>query len=234
MSLSPRSLHRAASLQEQAYQALKAAILTGELLPGQRLVESQLAEHLRVSRTPIREALRQLQREHLVTPNASGALQVTLISVADTAHLYDCRIALECVSLRDASQNATEAQLEELAQLVTQAEKLVHSQPSQLTSHRLLDLDYQFHRLLAQSSGNRWLVELLDQVFDKMQLLRIQTTQHNPNVLEIRTEHRRIYTAVRDRNPQAAVEAISSHLMASKRRVIQEVQLLESEANQEG
>lgn len=111
--------------------------------------------------------------------------------------------------------------------MVKQAEKLVNSKPSQLTSFRLLDIDYRFHRLLAQSSGNVWLVTLLDQVFDKMQLLRIQTTKNNPNVLEIRSEHRQIYQPVRDRNSEAAVMAIKAHLNASKQRVIREVQQLE-------
>ena len=70
-------------------------------------------------------------------------------------------------------------------------------------------------------------MSLLDQVFDKMQLLRIQTTKNNPNVLEIRTEHRQIYKPARERNPEAAVQAIKEHLMASKERVIQEVQQLQ-------
>lgn len=233
MSLSPRSLHRAASLQEQAYQSLKTAILSGELLPGQRLVESQLAETLQVSRTPVREALRQLQREHLVTPNPMGILHVTLISVADAADLYDCRIALEDLAIRGACQQITDAQLQELEQLLLQTEKLVDSPPTQLTRYRLLDLDYRFHRLLAQSSANPWLVELLDQVFDKMQLLRIQTIQRNPEVLEVRVEHRQIYEAVCDRNPHLAAQAIKTHLIASQQRVIQEIQQLQQQVEQE-
>jgi DNA-binding FadR family transcriptional regulator len=73
-------------------------------------------------------------------------------------------------------------------------------------------------------------VSLLDQVFDKMQLLRIQTTKNNPDVLEIRTEHRLIYEPVRSRNPEAAVQAIKKHLTASKERVIREVQQLQQDA----
>ena len=194
MPLSPRSLQRNQSLQEQAYQALRAAILSGELTPGQRLVETRLAKMLQVSRTPIREALRLLENEDLVTIDPNNVLRVATFSVTDAVQLYDCRIALEQLSVAEACQNATESQLKELELMVEQAEKLVNSKPSQLTSFRLLDLDYRFHRQLAESSGNPWLVSLLDQVFDKMQLLRIQTTKNNPNVLEIRTEHRRIYS----------------------------------------
>lgn len=227
MSLSPRSLQRNQSLQEQTYQALRTAILSGELTPGQRLIETHLAEKLQVSRTPIREAMRQLQHEDLIAVDSMRVLRVATISMTDAVQLYDCRIALEQLSVAEACQNATESQLKELELMVEQAEKLVNSKPSQLTSFRLLDLDYRFHRQLAQSSGNPWLVSLLDQVFDKMQLLRIQTTKNNPNVLEIRTEHRRIYEPIRERNLQAAVQAIKAHLMASKERVIKEVQQLQ-------
>lgn len=227
MSLSPRSLQRNQSLQEQTYQALRTAILSGELTPGQRLVETHLAEKLQVSRTPIREAIRQLQHEDLIAVDSMRGLRVATISMTDAVQLYDCRIALEQLSVAGACQNATESQLKELELMVEQAEKLVNSKPSQLTSFRLLDLDYRFHRQLAQSSGNPWLVSLLDQVFDKMQLLRIQTTKNNLNVLEIRTEHRRIYEPVRERNLQAAVQAIKAHLIASKERVIKEVQQLQ-------
>lgn len=229
MPLSPRSLKRNQSLQEQAYQALKTAILSGELAPGQRLVEVQLAKQLQVSRTPIREAMQLLQHENLIANDANDTLRVATISVTDAAQLYDCRIALEQLSVMEACQNATVSQLKELEKMVEQAEKLVESKPSQLTSFRLLDLDYRFHRLLAKSSGNLWLVSLLDRVFDKMQLLRIQTTRNNPEVLEIRTEHRQIYEPLRDRNPQAAVAAVKEHLTASKERVIKEVEQLQQD-----
>ncbi len=228
MPLSPRSLKRNQSLQEQAYQALKTAILSGELVPGQRLVEVQLAKQLQVSRTPIREAMQLLEHENLIANNANDTLRVATISVTDAAQLYDCRIALEQLSVAEACQNATKSQLKELEQMVEQAEKLVDS-TSQLTSFRLLDLDYRFHRLLAKSSGNPWLVSLLDRVLDKMQLLRIQTTKNNPEVLEIRTEHRQIYEPVRDRDAQAAVKAVREHLTASKERVIKEVEQLQQD-----
>lgn len=227
MPLSPRSLQRNQSLQEQAYQALRTAILSGELTPGQRLVETHLAQKLQVSRTPIREAIRQLQHEDLITVDPNNVLRVATISMTDAVQLYDCRIALEQLSVAGACQNATKSQLKDLELMVDQAEKLVNSKPSQLTSFRLLDLDYRFHRQLAESSGNPWLVSLLDQVFDKMQLLRIQTTKHNLNVLEIRTEHRRIYEPIQERNSEAAIQAMKAHLIASKERVAREVQQLQ-------
>lgn len=222
-------LRRAQSLHEQTYQAIRAAILSGELAAGDRLIETQLAETLQVSRTPIREALRQLQRENLVAAEDHGGLRVALLSTHDAIHLYNCRIALEQESVAQACQQATIAQLEQIELAVQQAEAAIAS-PA-FTPHQLLHLDYQFHRLLAESAGNPWLMTLLDQVFDKMALLRLRTLQHNPQVLEIRSEHRRIYEAVVDRDAEAAIHAIKTHLIASKGRVVREIQQLEQSIN---
>lgn len=227
LTLSSRPLQRAQSLHEQTYQTLRTAILSGELIAGDRVVETQLADSLQVSRTPIREAIRQLQRERLIVADDHGALRVAQLSVADAGYLYDCRMALEQVSVAAACLHATAAQLEQIDLAIQQAEKSTGQEPHQLTNYQLLHLDYQFHRLLAESSGNPWLVSLLDQVFDKMMLLRLRTMQHNPRVLEIRTEHRRIYQAVSDRDPIAAVQAIQEHLTASKARVIWEIEQIE-------
>lgn len=231
MTLALEPIQRGKSLHAQTYQALRASILAGDLAPGERLVETQLAQWLQVSRTPIREAIRQLQKDGLVTPDGLGGLQVASISVSDAAQLYDCRIALEHLSVAQACFNTTTSQLQQLEGYVLQAEQLMRDGKSNLNVLQLLDLDYGFHRLIAESSGNRWLVTLLDQVFDKMILLRVQTTRHNPEVLEIRIEHRQIYEAIARRQPDAAVEAIQAHLQASKDRVVTDLQQQLQQAN---
>ncbi len=218
------AIERSLSLQEQTYQALRTAILSGELAPGERLIETQLAQRLQVSRTPIREAIRQLQHSNLATIDASGTLRVATFSKADAIQLYDCRIALEQLSVIRACEQITALQLIELETFITQAEKIMQTKFSQLTNFQLLDLDYRFHRLLAKSSDNLWLMSLLNQVFDQMALLRVQTMQQNPEVLEVCREHRRIYQAVVDRDIAIAVQAIQSHLIASRERVVQEVE----------
>ncbi len=220
-----RSIPRSQSLQAQAYQALRSAILSGELAPGDRLIETQLAKQLHVSRTPIREALKQLQQEELLSIDDAGTLRVATFSIQDAIQLYDCRLALEQLSITGACESATGEQLEMLNTIVTQAEQ-THLNSSHV---QLLDLDYQFHRLIAKSSGNLWLMSLLDQVFDKMALLRIQTLRHNPKVLEIRQEHRQIYQAIVDRNVDGAIAMMVKHLSASRDRVMHELKQLQLE-----
>jgi DNA-binding GntR family transcriptional regulator len=226
MSVPLQSIKRGQPLQAQAYQALRHAILSGDLSADERLVETQLAAKLQVSRTPIREALRLLQHENLVTADSNGGLFVVSLSQEDAEQLYDCRIALEQQSTIEACRNATDDQLQKLDLILVQSKNLIEGKPTQLTTFQMLDLDYRFHRAIAQSSGNLWLASLLDQVFDKMQLLRIQTIKHNPKVLEICVEHRKIYDAIVAGNAELAVRAIQEHLLASKHRVIQEIQQL--------
>ncbi len=226
MSPTPPSLQRHQPLKEQAYQALRMAILSGELAPGQRLIESQLAKDLQVSRTPIREALRLLQHEELVTHDTDHGLRVTTFSVQDAIDFYDCRIALEQLSVTAACQHATDTQIQELERIMQRAfsaTKPVSNKSLQLLNFQLLDLDYRFHRVIAESSQNLQLLSILDQLFAKMTLLRIQTLQKNRHVLNICLEHQHIYEAIAQRNSETAIQAITEHLKSSKERVIREL-----------
>jgi len=197
-------------------------------MPGSRLIEAQIAEQLQVSRTPIREAIRQLQQEELVSADELGWLRVTTISSKEAEHLYDCRLALETLAVAHACEQVQPEQLEYLESWVLKAE--AHLQQLQPVSpNQLLELDCSFHRTIAECTGNTCLLSLLDHVFGKMALLRVQTTLHNPRVLEVSTEHRRIYTAIAQRDAKAAVEAVQQHLVASKNRVVQELEILQQE-----
>jgi DNA-binding GntR family transcriptional regulator len=222
------AIQRSKSLREQVYQALRKIILKGDLASGDKIVETKLAKQLNVSRTPIREAIGQLQREKLIVASPQGGLKVATLSIEDAIQLYDCRIALEQVAIANACKFADSQQLQQLEKYVLTAEQIVQSDSVSFDSYQLLELDYQFHRLIADSSQNQWLSALLEQVFDKMALLRIQTTKHNPQVLEIRLEHRQIYQAIAQRNPDLAQKTIREHLTASKTRVVKELEIISS------
>lgn len=218
-----KTLRRSKALHEQTYQALRECILTGALAPGDRLIETQLAEQLQVSRTPIREAIRQLQQDELVTADANGWLRVATLSAGEAMHLYDCRIALEVLAVTHACLQATNSQLQQLQQLVTQAQCWADTANIHPDYAQRLDLDCRFHRLIAEASGNGCLLSLLDQVFSRMVLLRVQTTRQNPDVLDICAEHVAIYEAIAQRDGVAATQAMQAHLVASKARVVQEL-----------
>ncbi len=229
-------------LFSKTYLALRQEILSGELLSGETLIEQALADRFAVSRTPIREAIRQLQQEGLIESDRGGGLQISTITIADAIQLYDCRIGLEQVAAVGACENATAQQIEDLKDCLARANlsDLVPANksdsPQTLAEHgaeleNRLVIDQSFHRLLAESSGNPWLADLLEQIFSKMALLRLKTTYRNPNVLEIWAEHERIVTAIVERDAQAAATAVRDHLVASKARVVEELQSLQSNAS---
>ena len=219
------AIKRSESLRNQVYQALKKIILTGDLTSGDRIVETRLAKRLSVSRTPIREAIGQLHRDKLVVSHPHGGFEVNTLLIRDAVELYDCRIALEQLAVASACELITSPQLKQLEDLVLLSENTNKSESGN-DSTKLLELDYQFHHLIAKCSTNQWLLTLLEQVFDKMALLRIQTTQHNPLVLEIRLEHRQVYEAIADRNAELAQKMVVEHLTASKARVIRELEII--------
>ncbi|MEL6555186.1 MAG: GntR family transcriptional regulator [Cyanobacteria bacterium J06621_11] len=233
-------------LFSKTYLALRQEILSGKLVSGESLIEQTLADRFKVSRTPIREAIRQLQQEGLVESDRGGGLRVTVITIADAIHLYDCRLGLEQVAAMGACENATPAQLEDLQDCLTQADladPIVDENKSGLSDSRhnnsdelenRLHIDQSFHRLLAESSGNPQLADLLEQVFSKMALLRLTTTYQSPDVLEIWAEHERIVEAILQRDSQAAAIAVRNHLVASKARVVQALQGLKTEASLKG
>lgn len=138
--------------------------------------------------------------------------------------LYDCRLVLEQLSVTGACEHASQQQLKTLEQYVIQAEAIGPQDSEEKAMLQLLDLDYQFHHLIAKSSGNRRLVSLLNQLFGAMALIRIQTLKQNPSVLEVRLEHRQVYEAIAQKDAATATAAIQLHLLASKARVVKELQ----------
>lgn len=224
-------------LFSKTYLALRQEILSGKLVSGESLIEQTLANRFEVSRTPIREAIRQLQQEGLVESDRGGGLRVTVITIADAVHLYDCRLGLEQIAAMGACENATAAQIEDLQDCLSQANLAapivvedatgVSANDAEELENRL-HIDQSFHRLLADSSGNPQLADLLEQIFSKMALLRLTTTYQNPDVLEIWAEHENIVSAIVQRDSQAAAIAVRNHLVASKSRVVQSLQDLKT------
>ncbi|NJO79941.1 MAG: FCD domain-containing protein [Cyanobacteria bacterium RM1_2_2] len=206
------------TLYEQAYLTLRSAILAGEIDIQERLIETQLAERFQMSRTPIREAIRRLQQEKLLTSDSNGGIYVTKPALHDAIKLYDCRIALEQLAVMGACEHATNAQLQDLEQIVVQSANL-EKQTEENRKNRLLDLNFRFHRLIAQSSDNPWLVPLLEQLSSQTRLLRIQTLSDTPDVIKIHAEHCQIYEAIANRDAETAVQSITVHLKASQQRI---------------
>ena len=219
LSTPPQPLH------EQIYLSLRASILEGDIGQGDRLVESRLAEEMRVSRTPIREAIRRLQQEGLLTRDPAAGITPAAVSASSAIQLYDCRIALETLAVEGACRHATAEQIAHLQHLQQQADALLEAAPPpDDVALAQRDLNYTFHRAIADASQNPWLVSLLDQLGNQVKLLRLQILQTPPEVAAIQAEHWDIIAAIARRDAPTATAKMRHHLEVSKTRIAQALQ----------
>ncbi|MCS7235518.1 MAG: GntR family transcriptional regulator [Armatimonadota bacterium] len=145
-------------LDEQAYRSLRRAILRGELAPGQRLVQEDLAARLGTSRLPVRDALRRLERDGLVEADGRGTYHVVRWGAEDLAQLYEVRLLLEPAAASRAAARLSAQDLSELRELHTLLERAACAGDADA----LVEGNYQFHFRVYQASGNPRLVRAIE------------------------------------------------------------------------
>lgn len=209
-------LSRTATIADVVYQAIRNAIVFGELPPGRRLLERELALGLRVSRTPIREALRRLAEEGLVAGVPNRGVVVRAVTLEEAEHLYAVREPLEVLAARLAARRCTSRQGAELRRCLVRAERA-----AALGDWRTVIMENNaFHDLIARTSGNPVLARVLDLLRNQVNLVRMALWTRIPTrPQETLREHRRILEALRSGDPDAAAEAARAHLESSWQRL---------------
>lgn len=192
------------------YDVLKRAIVTGELSPGQPLVESALATWCGVSRTPIREALRRLEQDGLVERDDHG-LAVRARSPEEIIDLYDTRISLEAMAGRVAAERRSDHDVRTLRWLIERGERVSSEDPREM-----VEANEQFHRVVWKSSRNESLIDLLERL--SLHLGRFpQTTLTAPGRWEAGlAEHRTLVDAIEGRDAKAAESIARSHFQIAR------------------
>lgn len=188
------------------YERLKEAIYLGELRPGQHLVETYLATHYEVSRTPIREALVRLEQDGLVVRDSRGGLSVREHSPAEILDLYEMRILLENEAGRAAAERHTTHDLLVLRKAARQYENADPDDPRALVA-----TNARFHEAVWRCAHQLALIDLLDRL--EIHLGRFPTTTLTyPGRREQTIEqHREIVTAIEARDQEAAGQACGNH-----------------------
>ena len=200
-----------ASGAQLVYGELRERILNLSLEPGARLHEAELAAELRVSRTPLREALRMLLAEDLVEQLPTGGMLVRRLDLQDMRELYAVRAALEGLAVREACQRLTDADLEVLGSLVEQMRLLV-DHPAELTR-----LGREFHAAIAVIAGNRRCQQLLRQLHGHMRRYHALSSRREPRRRAALEDHRALFEALRARDPEAAERTVRDHVLAACR-----------------
>jgi DNA-binding GntR family transcriptional regulator len=205
-------------LDHYVYDALLEAIVEGRLAPGSRLVLDDLAEQLKVSRTPIRDALARLTSEGLVRRVGRKGFTLTTLSAEEMSDLYDVRLMCELYAVENGIDDATPDLLAEMAELAEQGFRALRSANPLAASLK----DREFHRLLVSLGHNPKLTNLVEQLNIHIQTLRVRPGQEKLEWQRkhYRLEHLAIVEAIRARDRAAAKEAIRNHIVGASHRAV--------------
>jgi len=190
---------------KDAYSLVLAAIDDGSYLPGDRLVESELAERFGVSRTPVREALQRLETQSVLVRDGRSMV-VSSLDHDQLGELYVVRAELESLAARLAAQHAAPEEVRVLYEMVVQDMELL-GQPQALSR-----ANRRFHKQLHLASHNRYLIQQLEMVHRTMALMATTTFAVEGRDATALDEHATIVQAIADRDGDAAASALKTHI----------------------
>ena len=198
------------SLADEVLERLRDAILRNQLSHGQYLYEQALAQSLNVSRGPIREALRQLEREGLIVRRRNRSAMVALLSREDLDEIYSLRNAIERLAANFACRNAAPSDFEAMQKVV---EAMAARVQDGITEQEAANLDLRFHDLLYQASRHERLIGLWRRLRPQCYLLLLNRNAANPDFIEVTPGgHQKILDVLRSRDAALAVAAIEDHV----------------------
>jgi DNA-binding GntR family transcriptional regulator len=206
------------SLGNGVYEALKSALLSCELEPGQRLVEKELISFIGTSRTPIREAIIKLEQEGLVTRhNGKGGYFAASIDENKLEEIYGLRNILESYCIGLTIDRITDEELSYLEQIIRE-EKLPGNQRN---IHTLIELDTKFHETIYRASRNKKLYEILSNLRNQIYRCRAMSFKSRERKSIPLWNHKDLFRAIKNKNKRLAKKLVTDTISRSKRIVLQ-------------
>jgi len=196
------------SLKDKAYATIKEAILSLKLQPGTPLVETQLAEEMGISKTPVRAALEELEREGFVTRILFKGTYVTEVTVKDLVEIFQLRAVLEGLAARLATPLFSPQELDQIAHNLTASEAAL----AEGNLVRCSKLGKSLHDAIIDKADNRRLALIIRNLDDHVQRFRMLSDQIGGRLNKSVKEHRRVLEALRRRDPDGAEQAMRGHL----------------------
>jgi DNA-binding GntR family transcriptional regulator len=198
------------SLEKLAYDAIKAGILNFQLMPGETVVESELARQLGISKTPVRDALSRLEKEGFIQKTPYKGYTVALITKETVVEIFEIRAALEGVAARHAAEKFSEQDLATAQELLEKHRLALADQSIQRASQ----LNKQFHELILQKSGNQRLRQILSNLDEHLQRYRLLSNFQAGRIEKSVAEHNQIFEAIREKRAEDAETAARQHLLS--------------------
>jgi len=187
------------SIAQSVADKIKTAILTGNLKPGERLKEQDLCDELNVSRTPLREAYRILQSQALIEYNPYQGVFVAELTEKYIRELWFIKCLLEPEAAALAARHITESGIAQMEEILDDAEV-----SNLITPYDFVMYDNKFHGAIAANSGNEELHKIIVQSYESTLLPRSRTVIKNRTILSSHEEHKRIFSAIRNGDIEAA------------------------------
>lgn len=207
-------------LRDVVFYTLRQAILKGELEPGERLMEMQLAEQLGVSRTPIREAIRKLELEGLVLMIPRRGAIVAKITEKDLRDVLEVRSSLERLSTELACERMQDETIAELKQAQEAFKEALNQNDITLQAQR----DVEFHDVIYKATGNLRLIQMLNNLREQMYRYRLEYLKHDLAHQTLIEEHEAIIEALSKRDKETATKIIVRHVYNQELTVMKKIQ----------
>ncbi len=206
-------------LREIVFEALREGIISGELKPGERLMEVQLAEEMGVSRTPVREALRKLELEGFVVMVPRKGVYVAGISTKDISEVFEIRSALEALAASLAAERITDDEIEELERLLLKINECIKNHDLD----GLVSVDTAFHDIVYKASRNERLVQIVSNLREQIQRFRKTSLSSPGRIRHTVEEHKKIVDAIASRDAALAHELAQEHVENAENQILEAV-----------
>jgi len=195
-------------LRDVVFNTLRQAILRGELKPGERLMEIQLANKLGVSRTPIREAIRKLELEGLVLMIPRKGAEVADITEKSLRDVLEVRKALEELAVQLTCDKITKEQIRELEEAAEEFKRILKS--SDVTE--IAEADVHFHDIIYKATDNQRLIQLLNNLGEQMYRYRVEYLKNPEAYPQLVAEHEEIIRHIERKEKEKATEIVCKHI----------------------
>ena len=208
--------------RDKVYSLLNKAILCGDLKPGQRLVESKLAESMNISRTPVREAIIWLEQKGLVIASPpKGMIVAPLPIIEELIEFYDISGVLRGLTARKAVRNITSLEIKELKEIIQKSEQyLINNSLKNISK-----LNLKFHLIIEKCSKSNELILLLDNVCKRTSERFSEIISQKKRQTESIKEHKCILKALIERNEELAEKLMIEHVENAKQTLIEEINI---------
>lgn len=206
-------------LNEEAYKILKESILSGNLKPGERIIEDNLASSMQISRTPLREALNKLKSEGMVCYDSNKKLVVSELSIKELDDLFGVRIALECYAARLACKNITKEEMEKLWGNIEDTQIANEGKDYK----KVVVLNGEFHDILARSSRNNCIVNMLNSLKEQIDRYRRMVIWNVEEAERSLNGHKAIYEALKNNDSKKVSDISEYYINLAKEGVLKRI-----------